>query len=188
MNSKGSQAVLAVLLLVMCTVKAENGDISFWRNNFKMICPEEGKWFKKGELIPEIEAKEYEVVYNASTKGIYHCEYENEYDEYDDSGNSVISKKIVKYYFYVQGRVCENCFELDANLLTVAIVVDMVGTVLMMMIIYRCTKKKSSPAPHSGKAPARSGGRAPPVPSPDYEQLNPHSRSQDPYSFLNRMG
>ncbi|KAM7413532.1 hypothetical protein PAMA_020758 [Pampus argenteus] len=167
----GVQAVLAVLLLVMGTVKAEQ--VSFWRNRFKMTCPEEGKWFQKGVLKQETKTQDYEVVYDSNTKGTYHCEYDN-------------GQK--KYYFYVQGKTCENCFELDAKLLMVAIIADMIGTVLIMVIIYRCTKKKRSPAPHSAKAPARSGGRAPPVPSPDYEQLNPHSRSQDPYSFLNRMG
>ncbi|KAK1899861.1 T-cell surface glycoprotein CD3 epsilon chain [Dissostichus eleginoides] len=89
----------------------------------------------------------------------------------------------------LKGKTCVNCFELDATLFGLVIAADVVGTVIMMIIIYRCTKKKSSAGPtQTSKAPARTGGRAPAVPSPDYEPLNLHTRSQDPYSVVNRMG
>uniref|UniRef100_A0A8D3D5A9 Membrane protein DAP10 n=1 Tax=Scophthalmus maximus TaxID=52904 RepID=A0A8D3D5A9_SCOMX len=84
---------------------------------------------------------------------------------------------------------CANCVELDASSFGLVIAADMAGTVVLMAIIYKCTKKRSSAGPTpSSKAPARSGGRAPPVPSPDYETLNAHTRSQDPYSVVNRTG
>lgn len=143
-----------------------------------MTCPEEGSWSKiDDEKMILNDSKTQELEYNGTSKGSYYCEYTNE-----DSPSQ-------KYYFYVQGKACENCFEMEASFLMLAIIVDVVMTGFVMMIIYRCTKKKSSPAPHSSKAPpARSGGRAPPVPSPDYEQLNPQTRGQDTYSLLNRTG
>lgn len=167
----GVQAVLAVLLLFTATVKAQGG-VTFWRNTFTMTCPKEGTW--QGESINT--SKTLELKYDNSMKGTYNCTYE------DDN-------KQITYYFYVQGKVCDNCYELDAMLFWLAITVDVIGTVLVMMIIYRRTKQKSSigltPA---SKPPARQGGRAPPVPSPDYELLNPRTISQDAYSVVNRMG
>nr|ACY54762.1 CD3 epsilon splice variant [Hippoglossus hippoglossus] len=88
-----------------------------------------------------------------------------------------------------KGSACANCIELEAAPLALAITVDMAGTIILMMIIYKCTKKKSSAgSTQASKAPARAGGRAPPVPSPDYEALNPHTRSQDPYAIVSRTG
>lgn len=179
MNSMGVQAVLAVLLFTIGTVKAAEGGVSFWRENFIMTCPEEGAWYKiDGNNITYKDSKTHELEYNGTNKGGYYCEYIK-------NGESASQK----YSFYVQGKACENCFEMEASFLMLAIIVDVVMTGFVMMIIYRCTKKKSSAAPHSSKAPpARSGGRAPPVPSPDYEQLNPQTRGQDTYSLLNRTG
>ncbi|XP_044057314.1 T-cell surface glycoprotein CD3 epsilon chain-like isoform X2 [Siniperca chuatsi] len=161
MNSMGVRAVLAVLLLCIATVKAENGEVTFWRENFTMTCPDSGTWFDKdnNELpyFSPMPRKSVTFKYDNSKKGPYHCKY----------GDDASQKK---YYFYVQGKVCENCFELEASLCVMAIVADVVGTAFVMMIIYRCTKKKSpaglTPA---SKPPARSGGRAPAVPSPDYD-------------------
>nr|ADV78596.1 T cell surface glycoprotein CD3 epsilon [Siniperca chuatsi] len=178
MNSMGVRAVLAVLLLCIATVKAENGEVTFWRENFTMTCPDNGTWFDKDNKIDDTQKEKLTFKYDNSKKGPYRCEYTYNVDSFKQ-----------KYYFYVQGKVCENCFELEASLCVMAIVADVVGTAFMMMIIYRCTKKKSpaglTPA---SKPPARSGGRAPAVPSPDYDQLNPRTLSQDTYSSVNRMG
>lgn len=178
MNSMGVQAVLAVLLFTIGTVKAADGGVSFSRENFTMTCPGEGMWYKidGGKIILNY-SETQNLQYNGTSKGGYYCNYTN------NEGNEE------SYYFYVQGKACKNCFEMEASFLMLAIIVDVVMTGFVMMIIYRCAKKKSSPAPHSSKAPpARSGGRAPPVPSPDYEQLNPQTRGQDTYSLLNRTG
>ena len=42
---------------------------------------------------------------------------------------------------------CENCFELDAELFGLVIFVDVIGTAIVMMIIFKFTKKKSSDEP-----------------------------------------
>ncbi|XP_029302256.1 T-cell surface glycoprotein CD3 epsilon chain-like [Cottoperca gobio] len=176
MNSMGVRAALSVLLLFIATVKADGGT-TFWRTEFTMKCPQNGTWFKK-QIDTNHASETYTLQYDHTTKGSYHCEYLNQ----DTSAKT-------KYYFYVKGNVCANCFELNAALFGVAIVANIVSTVVVMMIICSCTKKKSSAGPaHTPKAHARPGGRAPPVPSPDYDHLNPHTRSQDAYDFLNRTG
>ncbi|XP_010784495.1 T-cell surface glycoprotein CD3 epsilon chain [Notothenia coriiceps] len=169
MSSMCVRAALAVLLLFIATVEADEGGVTFWGEEFTMTCPEEGKFFKEGKELTE-EKHKHTLKYD--DKGLYHCAYgEN------------------KYYFYVRGKTCTNCFEVDANLFGLAIAADVVGTLIVMIIIYRCTKKKSSAGPlQTSKATARKGGRAPAVPSPDYEPLNLQTRSQDPYSVVNRMG
>lgn len=50
--------------------------------------------------------------------------------------------------------VCENCFELDGNTLFMVIVGDLLMTIIVMVIVYRCSKKKSPagpPQPSKGK-------------------------------------
>ncbi|XP_041796557.1 T-cell surface glycoprotein CD3 epsilon chain-like [Chelmon rostratus] len=170
MTSMGIQAALAVLLLLVATVKADDGGVSFWGESCTMTCPEEGTWYYKNKNISE--GLTYKFKYENDKKGLYRCEYDRK-----------------KYYFYVQGKVCENCYELDATLFSLALVADISVTAFVMMMIRMCIRKRSSAGlAHTPKAPARSGGRAPPVPSPDYEQLNTHTRSKDTYSVVNRTG
>ncbi|XP_018543136.1 T-cell surface glycoprotein CD3 epsilon chain [Lates calcarifer] len=171
MRSMGVQVVLAVLVLFVATV---NGNVSFWRKKFTMSCPEKGEWYNdENKNLTSDQTVTHEMEYNSGTRGLYYCLYGS--DE--------------KYYFYVKGKVCENCFELDPTVFAMVIVVDVLMTSIVMMIIYNCTKKKSSAAPtQPPRAPARPAGRGPPVPSPDYEHLNPNTRSQDTYSVVNRTG
>ncbi|KAM6931822.1 T-cell surface glycoprotein CD3 epsilon chain-like isoform 2-T2 [Lycodopsis pacificus] len=167
----GVRAALAFLLLFIAAAKAADGGVTFWKETFEMTCPENGTWYKKEDFVRN-ESPTYEIPYNGKTKGLYHCRYNQGAEE-------------IKYYFYVKGSVCANCFELDPVVFAVAIVVDVVGTACVMVIIYRCTKKKSSAGlTQAPKAPARSRGEPP----THYEPLNPHTRAQDPYSVVNRMG
>ncbi|XP_034724052.1 T-cell surface glycoprotein CD3 epsilon chain-like [Etheostoma cragini] len=185
MNSMGVRATLAVLLLFIATVKAAEGGVEFWRKKFTMTCPESGNWFRKGK---EVEAERLEKNqisiqrnYDGNSNDLYYCQF-------DIEGDGSESKKEKKYYFYVKGKVCGNCFELESFVVGLAIVVDVLGTAFVMMVIYMCTKKKySAGLSQASKAPARSAGHAPPNPSP-YEQLNHRTRTQDHYDLLNRMG
>uniref|UniRef100_A0A3P8UAK0 CD3 gamma/delta subunit Ig-like domain-containing protein n=1 Tax=Amphiprion percula TaxID=161767 RepID=A0A3P8UAK0_AMPPE len=188
MHGMGVQAVLTVVLILFtATVKTHDGVISVWKTKVTLKCPQPGTWFKEDKEIKKKdddgkettenieESKEHTFTYDVKTK--YHCRY------YDSLNNAI------NYYFRFEGKVCEDCYELNASLVGLVIVVDVVGTVLMMMIICYCTKNKSSAAPvHSSKAPARSGGRPPPASSSEYEQLNRQTRSQDTYSVVNRTG
>ncbi|GLD65634.1 T-cell surface glycoprotein CD3 epsilon chain [Lates japonicus] len=171
----GVQAVLAILVLFIATVKAQEGSVSFWKEEFTMICPGNGDWYKDNKKVSNSSEKMTQT-YNTNTRGHYHCVYDNEGTE-----NT--------YHFFVKGKVCEKCFELDPTVFAMVIVMDVLMTSIVMMIIYNCTKKKSSAAPtQPPRAPARPAGRGPPVPSPDYEHLNPNTRSQDTYSVVNRTG
>ncbi|XP_041653473.1 T-cell surface glycoprotein CD3 epsilon chain-like [Cheilinus undulatus] len=165
----GVGAALTVLVLFIATVDA-GGGVSFWGKKFTMTCPEEGEWFKNKDKLSTENTSTYEVEYDNKKKGSYHCVTE--------SGT---------YHFYVQGKVCESCFELDAALIGFIILLDVVGTAVIMSTIYKCSKNKRSDGPSAAsKGPSRSGGRGPPVPSPDYEHLNIHTREQETYSKLNR--
>ncbi|KAF3693039.1 T-cell surface glycoprotein CD3 epsilon chain Precursor [Channa argus] len=114
--------------------------------------------------------------YDGKNNGVHYCEYT------DDEVKKT-------YYFYMKGKVCENCFEMDAVVFLLVIVMDIIGTAFVMMVIYKCTKRKSSAGSKSSyKTPSRSGGPAPPTPSRDYETLNAHTRTQDTYSTVNRTG
>ncbi|CAJ1066128.1 T-cell surface glycoprotein CD3 epsilon chain [Xyrichtys novacula] len=138
-----------------------------------MSCPGKGSWFDDGKDITNaIENETYTVKYENSKTSQFYCVPKL------GSGN-------IKYHFYVRGKGCEKCFELDAMVIGLAIIADVVITVVVMMIIYGCTKKNSSEgSSKASSAHPRPGGRGPPVPSPDYEHLNPRTRSQDPYSML----
>lgn len=174
----GVWATLTVLLLFIATVEAAEGGVDFWGKDFTMICPKNGTWFRKEKGDITHEGERYELQYEGKTKGWYRCEYQ------DEAKNAKVA-----YHFYVKGKACATCFELDAALVLLAIFGDVLGTAIVMVLIYKFTKKKSSAGlTHASKAPAQSGGRAPPVQSPHYEPLNTHTRSQDPYSFVNRMG
>ncbi|XP_041849735.1 T-cell surface glycoprotein CD3 epsilon chain-like [Melanotaenia boesemani] len=175
------QAVLVVLFMFASTVKTdENGNsvegkVEFWRKNVILTCPGKATWndIEKMEVQTENTIR---TEYTQPLKG---------YCEYDDNA------KTIKYRFYVKGKACENCFELDATVFMGVIIVDVVGTAVVMMMIYKCSKKTSSDKrSHSPKPPLPSGHRPPPtVPSRDYESLNPHTRAADTYStVVNRMG
>lgn len=186
MHGMGVQAVLAVVLLLFtATVKAQGG-VSFWKTDVTMTCPGSGKWFEKDEELknPPTEGNdqktslvqnEYTFTYNG--KATYRCEYQPDENAPD--------KK--EYYFYVEGKVCEHCYEVDASLIALVIVMDLVGTALLMLIIFTFTKTKNSAGPAvSSRAPARSGGRA--AGASEYESLNPQTRSQGTYAVVNRTG
>uniref|UniRef100_A0AAQ4RWX7 CD3 gamma/delta subunit Ig-like domain-containing protein n=1 Tax=Gasterosteus aculeatus aculeatus TaxID=481459 RepID=A0AAQ4RWX7_GASAC len=184
----GAQATFAVLFLLTAMANAKikrttndgitptgntyplPGEVEFWKEKFTMRCPENGTWFKKHADINHTSAT-YTQTYSGKTKGLYHCKYEPK------------GKEEKYHFFYVKGKGCADCFEVAPGILAAAIVVDVVGTACVMLMVFRCTKKKSSAA-----SKARPGGRPPPAPSPHYEPLNLHTRSEGPYSTVSRTG
>ncbi|XP_041849983.1 T-cell surface glycoprotein CD3 epsilon chain-like [Melanotaenia boesemani] len=165
------QAVLVVLFMFASTVKTDAGGAVFWRNKVTLTCPGEGKWYDNEKEIHN--GKTLQTEYKQPLK--YRCDYSE-----DD-----IEKT---YFFYVKGRACENCFELDASLFGLVIIVDVVGTAAVMMMIYRCTKKRSSDKlAHPSKPPLPPGSRRPAGPRGTYEELQPRSRATDTYTTLNRL-
>lgn len=169
------RAVLAVVLLSAATVEASSGGVDVWKTGVTMTCPEEGKWYYDGMKPNPEQTKEKYFSVQYKDKGIYHCEY--------GDGDKT------KYYFYMQGKVCEDCYELDALLFGGVIIVDIIGTAVLMVIVYKCTKKKTPTGPKQStnrNTPARPGDL--PITPSTYEHLNPHTRNEDPYSMINRTG
>ncbi|KAM4628187.1 T-cell surface glycoprotein CD3 epsilon chain-like [Polymixia lowei] len=176
--------VLAALLLLITTVKADKGSVSFQNKEFKMSCPESGDWYKGetktkiNETTQDLTLKYDDSKGKGSNKGHYYCQY----NEYVDATTPTI------YQFYVRGKVCDNCYELDGSTLGVAIVLDLTVTGLVILLVYFYAKRKNSAGPTPTKGPAQAAGRdAPPVPpATDYEPLNHLTRGQETYSALNR--
>ncbi|KAK2846941.1 hypothetical protein Q5P01_009940 [Channa striata] len=173
------RALLAVFLVFITTAKAGEGNIEFWRGDVILTCPKEGTWKYNNQEMNQTEPSKLQIKYDGNN-GVYTCTY-NDGEEESSSSKT--------YYFYMKGKVCENCFELDPKLFGVVLVGDIIGTAFIMMVIYKCTKRKGSAESKSpNKTPSRTGGPAPPTPSRDYETLNAHTRSQDTYSIVNRTG
>lgn len=177
------RAVFVVLFMFVATVKTQKGGAEFRNTKVTLTCPESGAWYKGEPSTQETSAGNNETfTFNYTQKVKYSCEY------------STGAPAKTKYKFYVQGRVCQNCFELDAKFFVVIIVVDLIGTAVVMMIIYKCSKKKSSDKPPPiAKPPSRPGNR--PAHGSEYESLNPNTRATDTYStvfnnsgMLNRTG
>ncbi|XP_041732975.2 T-cell surface glycoprotein CD3 epsilon chain [Coregonus clupeaformis] len=169
MNRAGINGGLVFLLLIMTTVEGK-GDVSFWKTTVTMTCPNNGIWYK-GDIKDETTRSEYVINnYDENKKEHYHCEYDDEIDQ----------TRI--YQFYIKGKVCENCFELDSTLVAWAIIGDLLVTGAVILIVYRCAQKKSGHAAPQ-KPTSHSAGRGPPVvPSPDYEPLSAATRSRDIYA------
>ncbi|MEQ2290802.1 hypothetical protein AMECASPLE_006702 [Ameca splendens] len=177
------QAVLIVLLMFATTVTTVTGQATFFKKMVTLTCPQEGTWYKEDTKVQETKDP-FTFQYESQVK--YRCEYTD--TKNDDTTTNM------KYYFYVKGKACDNCFELDAVFFLVIIFVDIIGTVVVMMIIYRCSKKKSSEVPPPTIKPhPRPGHRAPQDQPSHYESLNPNTRS-DTYStvvnssMVNRTG
>ncbi|XP_014836261.1 PREDICTED: T-cell surface glycoprotein CD3 epsilon chain [Poecilia mexicana] len=175
------QAVFVVIFMFATSVKAETtvkGGAEFSKKEVTLTCPGDGAWYEgqpttpKPTILPRGSEKKINTyTFTYERQVLYRCE-----------PNSNI------YYFYVRGRACENCFELDPKLFVTFIVVDVIMTAVVMMIIYRCSKKKSSDGPTPSVKPTpRAGHRAPHGPS-EYETLNPNTRSQDTYSTVVNSG
>ncbi|CAL1570806.1 unnamed protein product [Knipowitschia caucasica] len=170
-----SRAILTFVLLVSATLAAApEGGVSFWGGKVTLRCPGNGTWFKvNGKKVESVETestkKTYEYKYTTGSKDHYYCKYNDQ-----------------KYHFYIQGKACEYCFELDGLVLAGVIVVDVIGTVVVMLTVYKCTKKKKKAAasPRAAK-PVRRREEIP-IDS-NYAPLSVHTRSSD-YSVINRTG
>ncbi|XP_027901550.1 uncharacterized protein LOC114162006 [Xiphophorus couchianus] len=178
------QVVFAVIFMFATSVKAETvkGGATFWNKEVTLTCPESDKvtWYKEKSTTPETtENPPNPFTFTYERQVQYKCRY-----EIDGSPT-----KTLDYYFYVKGKACKNCFELDPRIFLGIIVVNVIGTAVLMMIIYRCSKKKSIDGPSPSIKPTpRAGHRAPHGPSAEYETLNPNTRSQDTYSTVVNSG
>ncbi|MEQ2184110.1 hypothetical protein GOODEAATRI_004558, partial [Goodea atripinnis] len=147
----GVQAVWLVLLLFVVHVETQKGGVTFWRGTVTLTCPENGTWTGLPKPEPST-SKTHEFQYKGQAQ--YVCAYQADEEEQ-------------KYLFYVKGKACENCFEMDGFLFMLVILIDVIGTAIVMRIIYVCTKKKSpDPPPQPQRA---RGSRPGPDQSSAYE-------------------
>lgn len=163
------RAVVAVLL-ISATVEA-GGGVSFWKEKVTLTCPEEGTFYKIEKSDSEVENKYPDTYEYTFTKGkdLYKCKYGDGTEK-------------TKYFFYVDGKACQNCIELNALVFAGVIVADVIGTVIVMVIIYKCTKNRAPAAPKNAKnSAARSRQQETPSNS-DYQSLSAHTRSHDTYA------
>uniref|UniRef100_A0A3Q3BGV1 CD3 gamma/delta subunit Ig-like domain-containing protein n=1 Tax=Kryptolebias marmoratus TaxID=37003 RepID=A0A3Q3BGV1_KRYMA len=119
MHQIGVQVVLIVVLIGFFLFFLFKGEATFWRKQVTLTCPEEGQWFNDGKEVNTNILQTYEFEYQQQAE--YSCVY---------SDNK-------KYYFFVKGRACENCFEVDGRLFMLAIIVDLIGTSVLMMELFR---------------------------------------------------
>ncbi|KAL0972756.1 hypothetical protein UPYG_G00194390 [Umbra pygmaea] len=168
----GRLVFLIIIMTTVTTVTTEDyiGDVSVWRDHVILSCPKTGKYYDKEnkELsFGEMEGKIYiPIEHNVDLVKEYYCKY-----SIDDN----------VYQFFFKGKGCQNCFELNVNMVAMAIVGDLLLTGLVIMIVYRWAQKSSGTAAPQ-KPTSRSGGHAPAVPNPDYEVHPPGTRSKDIYA------
>nr|XP_013859976.1 PREDICTED: T-cell surface glycoprotein CD3 epsilon chain-like [Austrofundulus limnaeus] len=156
----GVQIEFVVFLMFAVGVKSE-GSATFWRDKVTLTCPGNGTWHSSTAKVQN-EKETYEFEFTKK-KNNFHCTYQD------------IDDVVKTYRFYVEGKACKDCFEVDGLLFLLIIIVDLIGTSALMTIIYSYTKKK---VPEQRPQPRpKPGGRAPPVPAADYEQLSPNSES-----------
>uniref|UniRef100_A0A3B3ZM32 CD3 gamma/delta subunit Ig-like domain-containing protein n=1 Tax=Periophthalmus magnuspinnatus TaxID=409849 RepID=A0A3B3ZM32_9GOBI len=138
-----SRVVLAGVLLVVAAVEANpKGGVRFWMNSVTLQCPEEGEWFY-GNGTSMIDTNDIKLYYDYKYKGSkdqFHCKYKSQ--STPDAPDA--AETLETYYFYIQGNACENCLELDALVFAVVIAADLIGTVIIMILIYKCTKNKAA--------------------------------------------
>ncbi|MEQ2234997.1 hypothetical protein ILYODFUR_037139 [Ilyodon furcidens] len=165
------QAVFVIFLMFATTVKTQEevkGEVTFWRKSVTVKCTDNSEVYLVDKSTESL-GTEYEFEYNGQVE--YMCKLQ---------GNKT------PYRLYIKGRTCDNCFELNAKFFLMIIIVDLFGTVGVMIIIYSCSKNKSSDRnPKPTKTTPKTGSRGPPIPSPDYAPLNHHTLSTDTYSSVN---
>lgn len=161
----GVQAVFVVLLMFVVTAQSKIGKVSFWGDTVTLTCPGEGTWLDTADK-NKTDTRSIQF----TGKAQYVCEYESE-----DSGT-------IKYLFYVKGKACKNCFEVDGLTFLLVILVDVIGTGILMRIIYVCTKKKQPNVPI--QPPRARGPRQRADQSSAYEPLNPNTQATETYTTV----
>uniref|UniRef100_A0A8C6M7C5 CD3 gamma/delta subunit Ig-like domain-containing protein n=1 Tax=Nothobranchius furzeri TaxID=105023 RepID=A0A8C6M7C5_NOTFU len=130
----GVRAVFVVLLLLEATVEAHSGDVAFWRDKVTLTCPGIATWFEGENKVNSSTNSNLTLEFEYKRLSQYSCEYEEH-------------GLVRKCHFFVKGKACPNCFEVDGFLFMLVIMVDVIGTAVLMMTIYKCTKKRRPAGP-----------------------------------------
>lgn len=171
-----SHAVLIFLLAGFAATTAQmhsTESVLIYGTTVELKCPEgdeEITWQEKDKSPTEGQDATYIINgYTDEKDGLYTCE------------SKILNKR---YKFYIKAVVCENCYELDMTLAIGVIIGDVLVTLGVVLIVYLCARQKSDTIPP--QRATRQQARGPPVPNPDYQELNPATRSNDIYSHAHR--
>uniref|UniRef100_A0A8C4B6Q7 CD3 gamma/delta subunit Ig-like domain-containing protein n=1 Tax=Denticeps clupeoides TaxID=299321 RepID=A0A8C4B6Q7_9TELE len=162
------------LELVLCSSFTSNvSDVSFWQDSVHFQCPEfDGDKTTKKEHnnLVVFNATHEKIKFSESIKGQYSC-----------------ADKTVQ--FYVKGKGCPNCYDLNATFLGIVIGLDLAVTTFLMFIVHYFAKGRSPSTPQKSKM---SIFFIPPACLSQrfllFRPLNIGSRSRDTYAAVNRMG
>ncbi|XP_072547503.1 T-cell surface glycoprotein CD3 epsilon chain-like [Salminus brasiliensis] len=110
-----------------------------------------------------------------------------EFTSYTDQNNGLhfCNRGSEKFYFYTKLKVCKGCVEMGTGLVLTMMIGDILLTAGVILIVYVCAKRKAAPAPPQRAANPRQAN-APLPPNPDYQRLNPATRSKDIYAEAKR--
>ncbi|XP_014836252.1 PREDICTED: T-cell surface glycoprotein CD3 epsilon chain-like [Poecilia mexicana] len=162
----GVQVMFVVLFMFLATVESLKGGVSFWRDKVTLTCPGNGTWTNKMDKENALKPGEtHEFKFKGQAQ--YYCEY---------------GEEKIKYSFFVKGKACENCFEVDGFLFMLVILVDVIGTAVLMRIIYVYTKKKHPNVPIQPPRARRTRPQG--DQSSAYESLNPNTQATETYSTV----
>ncbi|XP_077077495.1 T-cell surface glycoprotein CD3 epsilon chain-like [Siphateles boraxobius] len=166
--------ILTGLVFLMLTAAADSQEISITNTGVVLTCYGGGegdvKWMKEKVELTTEKNKETTVLANQGVvKGEFSCEYSEGSDKVTD-------------LFYLDVKVCENCYELSGMMASGVIFGDLLITGAVILIVYMCVRKNTGSTQQRASKPRAAG--APPVPNPDYEMLNQHTRSADVYAGL----
>ncbi|XP_067221872.1 T-cell surface glycoprotein CD3 epsilon chain-like [Chanodichthys erythropterus] len=179
-DSKASAAMILTgfvfLMLTAALSPAEGQEIKeITANSVILTCSgsETDKWYKIKETNPTSTSGTYEVKANGGiVKGEFSCEYKT------------AESKTIKHFFYLNVKVCENCYELTGLLATGVIIADLLVTGAVILLVYMCVSKNTGSTQQKASKSRTAG--APPPPNPDYERLNHNTRSTDLYAGLHK--
>ncbi|KAL4647304.1 T-cell surface glycoprotein CD3 epsilon chain [Arapaima gigas] len=144
-------------------VMAEEGNVKFTFQNVEVTCPEEPKSWH-GDKIQQSTEK---IIKLTGNEGLFYCTY-------------ATGDKTKKYFYYIKGVVCDNCFEFSGTWVSAIITGDLLVTVGVMVAVYHCTQRKPrAPAAASVQATTQQTSSNNRV----YETLDPQTRDNDVYSF-----
>ncbi|XP_056140014.1 T-cell surface glycoprotein CD3 epsilon chain-like [Lampris incognitus] len=170
--------MLVAFLMLRTAVKGDDEPpveprVFFSGIKFTMICPwKDLTWYKGNNKESENDENTLTKQYNMENKGVYCC-----------TNDSHI------YQFYVRGKVCENCYEMNGIIVFLIVAGDIALTTVVILLAFFSAKRQDSTTSTSTKGSSRAAGRSgPPVPSPDYEPLRPQTRNPDTYSTVHRTG
>ncbi|KAG7322053.1 hypothetical protein KOW79_014911 [Hemibagrus wyckioides] len=166
-------------LAVAITVE---GSVSFQDRTVTLTCPNvdedsDLKWKKDGKSINDQKQVTLSLSdYTDKNDGLYSCTSQESAEE-------------KTHYFYIKAKVCDGCVDLDMTLALVVVFADVLLTLVIVLAVYYCTRKNAGTAGPQRPTQARQGraqARGPPPPDPDYQPLNPTTRSGDVYATAHR--